>query len=181
MIVLDRDGVINEDSDAFIKHPEEWQAIPGSLEAIARLKRAGYFVAVATNQSGIRRGYYDRATFYAMQQKLQGQLREQLQSASVDWVSFSPYLGQDQSPARKPGTGMLRAIEAAAGQSLAGRAFIGDTLSDLYAAKRHGMRPILVRSGKGRRTLATADPILERVVVYDDLDSAVKALLAETD
>ncbi|MDR9498861.1 MAG: HAD-IIIA family hydrolase [Hydrogenovibrio sp.] len=179
MIVLDRDGVVNEDSDAFIKHPDEWRAIPRSLEAIVRLKQAGFYVALATNQSGIRRGYYDRATFYAMQQKLQRLLCAQDSVASVDWVGFSPYLGEDASPARKPGVGMLQAIELAAGRALAGRAFVGDSLGDIQAAQRFGMRPILVRTGKGERTLKTGDPALASVPVYADLFEAVDALLAE--
>jgi D-glycero-D-manno-heptose 1,7-bisphosphate phosphatase len=179
IIVLDRDGVVNEDSDAFIKHPEEWRAIPGSLEAIARLKQAGFYVALATNQSGIRRGYYDRATFSAMQCKLASQLQALPPSARLDWVAFSPYLGEDASPARKPGVGMLQAIELAAGRSLAGRVFVGDSLSDIQAAQRFGMRPILVRTGKGERTLKTGDPALASVPVYADLFEAVDALLTE--
>lgn len=176
VIVLDRDGVINEDSDAFIKSPDEWQPVPGSIEAIAKLKQAGWRVAVATNQSGIRRGYYDRATLSAMHQKLQGLLAEQ--GAKVDWINFSPYVGDDATPCRKPSTGMLQAIENRFGISLRGMPMIGDTWADMQVAKAKGMRPVLVRSGKGECTLAKHGDELAGIPVYDNLLAAVEALLA---
>ncbi|MDG6774805.1 D-glycero-beta-D-manno-heptose 1,7-bisphosphate 7-phosphatase [Thiomicrorhabdus sp. ZW0627] len=175
IIVLDRDGVINEDSDAYIKSPDEWHPVPGSLEAIARLKKAGWLVAVATNQSGVRRGYYDRATLSAMHLKLQALLAEQ--GAKVDWINFSPYVGDDQTPCRKPSTGMLQAIENRFGVSLEGCPMVGDTLADMNVALAKNMQPYLVRSGKGERTLATQDPVLEGIPVYDNLLAAVEAIL----
>ncbi|WP_373020479.1 D-glycero-beta-D-manno-heptose 1,7-bisphosphate 7-phosphatase [Thiomicrorhabdus sp.] len=175
IIVLDRDGVINEDSDAFIKSPDEWHPVPGSLEAIVRLKRAGWLVAVATNQSGIRRGYYDRATLSAMHQKLQSLLMAQ--GANVDWINFSPYVGDDNTPCRKPSTGMLQAIENRFGVSLQGCPMVGDTLADMKVAQAKKMQPYLVRSGKGERTLATQDPVLEGIPVYDNLLAVVEAIL----
>lgn len=175
VIVLDRDGVINEDSDAFIKSADEWGPVEGSLQAIRMLKEAGWKVAVATNQSGIRRGYYDRATLSAMHQKMQSMLTPY----SVDWISFAPYLGEDRSPARKPGTGMLQSIEKALGCSLKGAPMVGDTLGDLKAALRQGMRPHLVRSGKGERTLSTRDPLLQSIPVHVNLLALVRHLLAE--
>ncbi len=177
IIVLDRDGVINEDSDAYIKHPDEWHPVPGSLEAIAKLKQAGWTVAVATNQSGIKRGYYDRATLSAMHQKLQSLLVEVDPQAKVDWISFSPYVGEDNSPCRKPSTGMLQAIENRFGISLAGMPMVGDTLADIKVAKAKNLTPYLVRSGKGERTLATEDAALEGVPVYANLLAAVQAIL----
>ncbi|GAB6034028.1 D-glycero-beta-D-manno-heptose 1,7-bisphosphate 7-phosphatase [Galenea microaerophila] len=179
IIVLDRDGVINEDSDAYIKHPDEWHPVPGSLEAIAQLKQAGWTVAVATNQSGIKRGYYDRATLSAMHQKLQSLLAEVDPKAKVDWISFSPYVGEDRSPCRKPSPGMLQAIENRFGVSLAGAPMVGDTLADIRVAKAKKMTPYLVRSGKGERTLATDDPVLKEVAVYDNLLAVVQAILKE--
>jgi D-glycero-D-manno-heptose 1,7-bisphosphate phosphatase len=177
IIVLDRDGVINEDSDAYIKHPDEWHPVPGSLEAIARLKKAGWRVAVATNQSGIRRGYYDRNTLSAMHQKLQSLLSEL--GAQVDWISYSPYTGDDVSVCRKPATGMLRAIELRFNVDLTGAPMIGDTLADIRVAKAKGLEPMLVRTGKGERTLATEDKDLEGVPVFNNLSAAVDALLSE--
>ncbi|SIO08195.1 D-alpha,beta-D-heptose 1,7-bisphosphate phosphatase [Sulfurivirga caldicuralii] len=176
LIVLDRDGVINEDSDAFIKSPEQWVPVPGSLEAIARLNRAGWTVAVATNQSGIARGYYDHATLSAMHQKLQGLLRPL--GGRVDWISTSPYLDHHNSPARKPGAGMLRAIAARYGCELTGVPFVGDTWGDVQAAQAVGMQPILVRSGKGERTLAShaEDIAALNVPVHDNLATVAEAL-----
>ena len=173
IIVLDRDGVINHDSDAFIKSAEEWRPIEGSLEAIERLKSAGWKVAVATNQSGIKRGYYDRATLSAMHQKMQSLLNQ----VSVDWIAYSPYLGDDHSPARKPKPGMLQSIEKALNVSLAGQPMVGDTLGDIQAALAMQMQPYLVKTGKGGRTLASHDPLLAAIPVYKDLASLVEDLL----
>lgn len=173
IIVLDRDGVINEDSDAFIKSADEWVPVPGSIEAIKKLKQAGWLVAVATNQSGIKRGYYSRQTLSTMHQKFM----QLLDGETVDWISFAPYLGDDNSPARKPGTGMLTAIEQRYALSLAGMPMVGDTLADIKVAKAKGMQPYLVKSGKGERTLTTADPLLDGIPVYDNLNAVVEAIL----
>ncbi|MBN2647973.1 MAG: D-glycero-beta-D-manno-heptose 1,7-bisphosphate 7-phosphatase [Thiotrichales bacterium] len=175
IIVLDRDGVINQDSDAFIKSAEEWQPIEGSIEAIKTLKMAGWRVAIATNQSGIARGYYDRTALNAMHAKLQNLL----EPYSIDWISFAPYLAQDYSPARKPGCGMLRAIERALALNLKGAPMVGDTLVDVQAAQAMGMRPYLVRSGKGERTLAAHPYLAERVLVFDNLLALTRHLLDE--
>lgn len=178
IIVLDRDGVINHDSDAFIKSAEEWIPVEGSLEAIARLKAEGYQVAVATNQSGIRRGYYARATLSSMHQKMQQGLQA-LGSENVDWISFSPYLSHDNSPSRKPNTGMLQSIEKALNTSLEGNIMVGDTLGDLQAAKNFGMQPYLVKTGKGMRTLEAQEELLEGVPVFEDLAQLVDHLLCK--
>lgn len=175
IIVLDRDGVINEDSDAYIKSADEWVPIAGSIEAITKLKQAGWTVAVATNQSGIRRGFYSRAVLSQMHQKMQKLLNEQ--GAQVDWLNFSPYLGDDNAVCRKPSVGMLRAIEHRFNLSLLGAPMIGDTLADVKVALAKGMQPYLVRTGKGERTLATHDPVLKKVLVYDNLLAAVEAIL----
>lgn len=174
LIVLDRDGVINEDSDAFIKAPDEWQPVPGSLEAIARLTQAGWTVVVATNQSGISRGLYDRATLSAMHQKMQALLAPL--GGRVDWISTSPYQGHENSPARKPGVGMLQAIAWRYGVSLTRVPFVGDTLGDVQAARTLQMQPVLVRSGKGERTLAAHGDAVAEVPVFANLAAAVEAL-----
>ena len=176
LIVLDRDGVINEDSDAFIKSPDEWVPVPGSLAAIARLNRAGWTVAVATNQSGISRGLYDHATLSAMHARMQALLAEH--GGRVDWISTAPYQSHENSPARKPGTGMLQAIGWRYGCDLAGVPFVGDTWGDVQAARALAMQPVLVRSGKGMRTLAKHGEVLAqwKVPVFDDLLTAVEAL-----
>ncbi len=173
IIVLDRDGVINEDSDAYIKSAEEWLPVPGSIEAIQRLKAAGWCVAIATNQSGVRRGYYSHQALSEMHQKLQ----RLVGGAGIDWISYSPYLPEDNSPSRKPGTGMLEAIERRFNVSLCECVMVGDTLADVKVALAKQMRPILVKTGKGQATLASRDPILENVAVYENLQDVVEALL----
>jgi len=175
IIVLDRDGVINEDSDAFIKSADEWIPVPGSIEAIVRLKHAGWTVAVATNQSGIRRGYYSRATLSEMHQKMQSLL--EAEGAKVDWINYSPYLSDDNSVCRKPATGMLQAIENRFNLSLRGAPMVGDTLADVKVALAKGMQPYLVRTGKGERTLLTKDPVLKDIPVYENLLAVVEAIL----
>jgi D-glycero-D-manno-heptose 1,7-bisphosphate phosphatase len=173
IIVLDRDGVINEDSDAYIKSADEWLPIAGSIEAIQRLKAAGWLVTVATNQSGIRRGYYSRQTLSEMHQKLQALVG----GSGVDWISYSPYLTEDKSPSRKPSTGMLTAIEHRFDLPLADCILVGDTLADVKVALAKQMRPILVKTGKGQRTLASQDAVLDNVAVYENLQAVVEALL----
>ncbi len=173
IIVLDRDGVINEDSDAFIKSADEWLPVSGSIEAIQSLKAAGWLVAIATNQSGIRRGYYSRQTLSEMHQKLQ----RLVGGSGVDWISYSPYLTDDNSPSRKPNTGMLTAIEQRFDLSLKDCVMVGDTLADVKVALAKQMRPILVKTGKGERTLASQDTVLENVAVYANLQAVVEALL----
>lgn len=174
IIVLDRDGVINHDSDNFIKSADEWRPIPGSIEAIKRLKKAGWIVAVATNQSGIKRGYYSRQTLSEMHLKFTGLLG----SETIDWISYAPYLTEDNSPARKPLTGMLTAIENRFDCSLKGAPLVGDTLVDIKVAQAKGMQPYLVKTGKGERTLATQDDLLKNVPVYANLLEVVEVLLA---
>ncbi|BBP44980.1 D,D-heptose 1,7-bisphosphate phosphatase [Thiosulfatimonas sediminis] len=175
IIVLDRDGVINQDSDAFIKSAEEWRPLDGSIEAIQQLKADGWRVAIATNQSGIKRGYYDRATLSAMHQKM----HTLLAPYRIDWISYSPYLGEDNSPARKPAVGMFQAIEQALNISLQGAPMVGDTLADMQAAMAMQMQPYLVKTGKGERTLASQHPLLANIPLYDDLASVVQHLLKE--
>jgi len=176
LIVLDRDGVINEDSDAYIKSAEEWVPVSGSIEAIARLSQAGWTVAVATNQSGIPRGLYDRDTLSQMHLKLKRLVEET--GGRIDWISTAPYQTHHNSPARKPGHGMLTAISWRYGVLLAGVPFVGDAFSDVQAALKVGMEPVLVRSGKGMRTLAAHGAEIERlsVPVYDNLLTAAEAL-----
>ncbi len=173
IIVLDRDGVINIDSDAYIKSADEWVPEAGSIEAIKALKQAGWIVAIATNQSGIRRGYYGRKQLSEMHQKMQALLG----GDGVDWISYAPYLAEDQSTARKPKTGMLTAIEQRFGLSLAGMPMVGDTLADMQVALAKNMQPYLVTTGKGLRTLESNKALLSNVPVHHNLQHAVEAIL----
>ena len=173
-VILDRDGVINEDSDEYIKSVAEWHPIPGSLEAIARLCQAGYRVFVASNQSGIGRGFFDYDALFAMNDRLQKLVGEL--GGRIDGIEFAPEHPDQASDLRKPGSGMLKDLARRLQVSLEDVAFVGDSASDLLAAQSAGARPILVRTGKGKRTEMELD--LRGIAVFDDLAGFVRATLA---
>ncbi|MFU8837745.1 MAG: D-glycero-beta-D-manno-heptose 1,7-bisphosphate 7-phosphatase [Thiohalomonadaceae bacterium] len=176
LIILDRDGVINQDSDNFIRSVEEFIPLPGSLEAIARLNQAGYIVTVATNQSGIGRGLFDLNTLNAMHDKLRKLLAAI--GGQVEMIVFCPHNPDDGCDCRKPKPGMYREIARRVGVSLQDVPVIGDSLRDLQAAQAVAARPILVRTGKGERSLAKSADELQGIPVYADLAAAVDALLS---
>lgn len=165
LIVLDRDGVINHDSDAYIKSPDEWRPIPGSLEAIARLGKAGYRIVVATNQSGIARKLFDVATLGAIHAKMHRAVEEA--GGRIDAIFFCPHGPDEGCGCRKPRAGLfdeiLRRFQAAPTDVHA----IGDQLRDLQAAHAAGFRPVLVLTGKGSTTLAAGGLPTETVVRVD--------------
>jgi D-glycero-D-manno-heptose 1,7-bisphosphate phosphatase len=175
LVVLDRDGVINRESDDFIRSPAEWIPLPGSLEAIAALTRAGFRVVVATNQSGVARGLFTAETLDRIHARMSDTIRDA--GGRLDGIFHCPHGPDDGCECRKPRPGLLRQIEARFGQSLVGRPVIGDSRRDLEAAVAVGARPILVRTGNGRRTEAEWSGPLE---VYDDLAAAAAALIGET-
>jgi len=174
LIILDRDGVINQDSDDYIKSVDEFIPLPGSVEAMARLHRAGYSIAIATNQSGIARGYYDIDTLHLMHDKLSRLLAAQ--GGQVDGIFYCPHGPDDECECRKPKPGMLLDIQRRFDVDLQGVPVVGDSLRDLQAARAVGAQPILVRTGKGERTIAKNEG-LEGVPVFDDLAQAVDELL----
>lgn len=176
LIVLDRDGVINMDSDEYIKSPEEFIPLPGSLEAIARLSQAGYRVLVASNQSGIGRGLFDLDTLHRIHEKLHRLLGGF--GGVIDAILFCPHTPEDHCECRKPKPGLLNDIAQRLQVSLEDVPVIGDSLRDLQAAEAVGARPILVRTGKGERALANGEG-LEGVAVYGNLAAAVDALLGD--
>jgi D-glycero-D-manno-heptose 1,7-bisphosphate phosphatase len=175
LIVLDRDGVVNRDSDQFIKSPDEWRPIPGSLEAIARLNHAGYRVVIATNQSGIGRGLFEMATLNAIHEKMHKALA--LVGGRIDALFYCPHTADAQCECRKPKTGMLREIGVRFGVDLADVPCIGDSLRDLTAAAAVGAQPILVLTGKGEQTLRNGDCPRD-TVIFPDLAFAASALLS---
>jgi len=175
LIVLDRDGVINYDSDQFIKSPEEWRPVPGSVEAIARLNHAGYRVVVATNQSGIGRGLFDMAMLNTIHEKMHKALAHA--GARVDAIFFCPHTADSKCECRKPKAGMLLEIGKRFNTELTGVPCIGDSLRDLQAAETVGAQPILVLTGKGEKTLREGN-FPKSTVIYPDLAFAVSALLA---
>jgi D-glycero-D-manno-heptose 1,7-bisphosphate phosphatase len=175
LIILDRDGVINEDSDDYIKSPEEWHAIPGSLQAIARLNHAGYRVVIATNQSGVGRGLFDIDTLGKIHEKMCSQLEEA--GATVESIFYCPHTPEDGCNCRKPRPGLFEDIEQRLGKPLQGVYAVGDSLRDLQAAHAVSATPVLVKTGKGMRTLQGDDALLDRVLQFDDLSHFVDALL----
>jgi D-glycero-D-manno-heptose 1,7-bisphosphate phosphatase len=175
LIVLDRDGVINHDSEQFIKSPDEWRPIPGSLEAIARLNRAGYRVVVATNQSGVGRGLLDFAMLNAIHDKMHRALA--LAGGRIDAVFFCPHTADARCDCRKPKPGMLIEIGKRFSVDLTGVPCIGDGLRDLQAAETVGAQPMLVLTGKGEKTLRDGG-FPKSTVIFPDLAFAASALLA---
>ena len=173
LVILDRDGVINEDSDDYIKTAAEWVPIEGSLEAIARLNHAGILVVVATNQSGIGRGLFSLDELNRIHARCQ-QLLARV-GGHLDGIFFCPHAPDAGCDCRKPAPGLLQSIEHRFGGGLTGVPVIGDSLRDLQAATAVNAQPILVRTGKGARTLAR-HPV-PGVPVFDDLAGAVTAIL----
>lgn len=173
LIILDRDGVINEDSDDYIKSPEEWIPIPGSVEAIARLARAGYRIVVATNQSGIERRFYDIETLNRIHEKMLRLIHEA--GGAIDAIYFCPDI-DDANYYRKPNPGMFQDIGRRLKVHLKNVPAVGDNLKDIKAAQAVEAKPILVRTGKGKRTLQE-NPDLPGILVFDDLAAAVDFIL----
>lgn len=176
LVILDRDGVINFDSEQFIKTPDEWRPIPGSLEAIASLNQAGFRVVVASNQSGVGRGLLDMATLNAIHGKMHAMLARA--GGRIDAVFFCPHAADSRCACRKPKPGLLQEISLRYHADLKGVPVIGDSLRDLQAARAAGATPILVRTGKGTLTLQAGD-LPEDTRVFDDLAEAARALLTE--
>ena len=174
LIILDRDGVINEDSDDFIKSTEEFIPIEGSLEAIARLNQSGYSVVIATNQSGIARGFFDLNTLNSIHEKLRRLLAPF--GGHIDAIFFCPHGPDDNCTCRKPKMGLFDEIKQRFGIELYDVFAVGDSLRDLQAAQAAGANPVLVRTGKGERTLAGGNGI-DDFPVFDNLATFVDELL----
>ena len=174
LLILDRDGVINQDSDDYIKSLAEWIPIPSAITAIARFSKAGWTLAVATNQSGIARGYYDLATLESMHARLRELVAEQ--GGELGMVVYCPHGPDDGCDCRKPKPGMLRQIAQHYGVDLKGVWFVGDSRGDLDAALAVDCLPVLVKTGKGERTLAKTLP--EGTLVFDDLAAVADHLLS---
>lgn len=175
LIVLDRDGVINADSDDYIKSADEWQALPGSLEAIARLGRGGYEVVIATNQSGIGRGLLSAATL----ESIHARMHQEVETAGgrIAKVYVCPHHPDDGCGCRKPKPGLLEQIAADFETRLDGVPFVGDKVSDVEAAVAAGARPIFVQTSNRKADLQRLQQL--GAEVHRDLASAVDALLAE--
>jgi D-glycero-D-manno-heptose 1,7-bisphosphate phosphatase len=175
LVILDRDGVINFDSDQYIKSPAEWRPIPGSIEAIARLNQRGFRIAVATNQSGIGRGLFDMATLNAINDKMMEMVFRQ--GGRIDAVFFCPHTAVENCGCRKPKTGLLEEIAARFHTELKGVPFVGDSLKDLQTAEAVGAQPVLVLTGKGKVT-KEAGAMPRKTLVFADLGEVSRHLIA---
>ena len=174
LIILDRDGVINHDSDQYIKSPDEWRAIDGSLEAIARLNQWGWRVVVATNQSGVGRGLFGMDTLNAINDKMVKSLAQV--GGRIDAIFFCPHAADSTCDCRKPKPGMFLQIAERFNASLEGVPTVGDSLRDLQAGVSVGCTPYLVLTGKGQKT--REDPALpEATQIYPDLATVVADLI----
>ena len=175
LIILDRDGVINVDSDQFIKSPEEWKPIPGALEAIARLNQWGWRVVVASNQSGVGRGLFGMDTLNAINDKMVRSLAQV--GGRLDAIFFCPHAADSTCDCRKPKPGLLLQIGERFNVDLAGVPVVGDSLRDLQAAVAAGAKPYLVLTGKGEITRASPD-LPAGTLIYPDLDAVAVELTA---
>ena len=179
LVILDRDGVINHDSDQFIKSPSEFQAIDGSIDAIASLSKSGYTVAVATNQSGIARKLVDLPTLESIHEKL----RDAVRSAGGDLgrIVFCPHHPDDGCDCRKPQPGLLLQLSRQYGVSLEGVPVVGDSERDIEAARAAGARPLLVLTGNGSETARSFASRNVEVETFADLAAAAIAIMSAND
>ena len=175
IIVLDRDGVINFDSDQFIKKPEEWKPIPGSLEAIARLNESGWRVIVASNQSGVGRGLFDMDTLNAINEKMTKALGQA--GGRLDAIFFCPHTADSTCDCRKPKPGMFLQIAERFNADMKDVPVVGDSLRDLQAGVAVGCQPYLVLTGKGSKTKSDPD-LPEGTQIFPDLAAVVAQLTA---
>jgi D-glycero-D-manno-heptose 1,7-bisphosphate phosphatase len=175
-VLLDRDGVINQESDDFIKSPEEWLPIEGSLEAIALFNEQGYKVVVITNQSGVARGLFDEAMLEKIHAKMNRLVSEK--GGNITAVYFCPHGPDSDCECRKPKAGLLKAFAADFHADLTTIAVIGDSLRDLQAAEAVGAKPVLVKTGKGRHTLLN-NPQLN-IPVFENLYDAAQHLITRS-
>lgn len=175
LIVLDRDGVINLDSDTYIKSVDEWIPIPGSLEAIARLNHSGYRVVIASNQSGLARGLFTIDDLNAMHRKMHRELSRL--GGQIEAVFFCPHSERDRCRCRKPRPGLLEDIRNRLKVDYSETSVVGDALRDIQSARAVGATPLLVLTGKGKRTLTEHGQELAGISVFKDLSAIADDLL----
>ena len=171
IIILDRDGVINQQRHEHVTSANDWTPIPGSIEAMARLSQAGFQLAVATNQNGLALGLFDLDDLEAMHAKLRALVEDE--GGEVAGIFYCPHSDDDNCRCRKPKTGLLDAIEAEFDTTLHDCFYVGDQLKDLQCAVAKSCKPVLVKTGRGQQTLqeliANPDPSLVETAVFEDL------------
>ncbi len=175
LIILDRDGVINQDSAEYIKSPDEWQPLPGSLEAIAQLTHAGFTVVVLTNQAGVAKGYFTLETMQKIHKKMLASI--DAAGGKIDKIYFCPHQDADHCDCRKPKPGMFKQIEKDYGVDLSTIYYIGDKYTDYLAALAAGCKFIWVMSGYGQQHLKKHSEISKEVLLASDLADAVSRYL----
>ena len=175
LVILDRDGVINKDSIDHVRSPETWIPIPNSLEAIAKLNHAGSKVVVATNQSGIERGYFSLEQLNAIHQKMRQALERV--GGKIDGVFFCPHVAESHCKCRKPLPGLLSEISERLGMELKNVPIIGDSYRDLQSAWAVGARGMLVKTGNGLNTLSQYADKLHTTEIFADLATAVEHII----
>lgn len=175
LVILDRDGVINHDSENYIKSPEEWTALPGSLEAITLLNKAGIKVAIATNQSGIFRGYYSQETLTNIHKKMHNELKKI--NGHIDAIFYCPHSPENICACRKPQPGMLLKALDELNIKANNAFFVGDSIKDIHAAKTAGCTAILVETGNGLNTIKNYPNEIKNIETHKDLFSFTQALL----
>ena len=175
LVILDRDGTINEEVDGVVDSPQAWRPLPGAIDAIARLNHAGWHVVVASNQPGLGRGLIEVATLNAIQARMQRLMAEA--GARVDAFFYCPHAPDEVCACRKPQPGLLRQIGERFGIELQGTPAVGDALEDLAAAAAAGCVPHLVRTGRGAACVdADAQALPPGTVVHDDLAAFARYL-----
>lgn len=181
LVILDRDGVVNVDSDAFIKSLEEWEPIKGSLEAIAALSQNGFEVVIVTNQSGIGRGLLTADTLNRIHAKMIEHVQQL--GGQIQIILFCPHHPEDQCECRKPNTGLYRELGKRLGSNFDGVYSVGDSLRDLQAAHSAGATPVLVKTGKGKKTMREIEKAsqteFDDLLMFENLGAFAQALLSD--
>ena len=180
LIILDRDGVINEDSDNYIRSVDEWIPVPGSIKAIAELSKAGYTIAVATNQSGLARGYFPESELDAMHNKMNTLV--EAEGGKIETILFCPHSPDDHCDCRKPKPGMLKKLISLYDIAAYETWMVGDSLKDIQAGLSAGCKTALVKTGKGIRTLKVIEekePQLKNTPLFNNLKEFSEQLLSE--
>ena len=174
LVILDRDGVINHDSDHYIRSVQEFRPLPRSIEAIAALSQAGFTVAIATNQSAIARGYLPLSELQAIHAQLLAEVRRH--GGTIASIQFCPHHPDQSCLCRKPRTGMIDNIEKTLQTSAVGAFFVGDSLCDIGAARAAGCRPVVVRTGKGKKTIKQSNKLQDTLIFNDLYDFSAFAI-----
>ena len=181
LIILDRDGVINEDSDNYIRSVDEWIPVPGSINAIVELSKAGYTIAVATNQSGLARGYFPESELDAMHNKMNALV--DADGGNIESVLFCPHGPDDNCQCRKPNPGMVKQLLTEHNVEASETWVVGDSLRDLQAGLNAGCKVALVKTGKGKRTIKAIEerePQLKSIPLFENLKEFSEQLLSES-